>query len=132
VILADTSAWVEFLRGTGSAAQRRLGAALREGSDLACTDVVVMEVLGGARDAPHGNRLRRLLYGQEFLAVEGPSDYESAAGLYRSCRAGGETPRGFTDCLIAAVAIRNDAEVLSADTDFAVIARHTPLRLAAA
>jgi hypothetical protein len=35
-----------------------------------------------------------------------------------------------TDCLIAAVAIRHDAELLHLDADFPAIARHTPLRLA--
>ena len=89
-----------------------------------------MEILGGARDQVDLERLRRLLYGLEFLAVEGLADYERAADLYRVCRAGGETPRNFIDCLISAVAIRNDAEVLCQDTDFATIARHTPLRLA--
>lgn len=34
-----------------------------------------------------------------------------------------------TDCLIGAVAIRADAEVLHADSDFATLARHTDLRV---
>jgi predicted nucleic acid-binding protein len=90
-----------------------------------------MEVLAGARNEADRGRLRRLLYGSDFFAVEGPADYERAANLYRRCRAGGETPRKLSDCLIAAVAIRNGVEVLSLDADFAVIARHSALRLAA-
>jgi predicted nucleic acid-binding protein len=131
VILVDTSAWIEFLRATGGPGHLGLRSALQGGAALASTDVVVMEVLGGARDDADRDRLRRLLYSQEFLAVEGPADYERAADLYRLCRAGGETLRNLIDCLIAAVAIRNDAELLSVDADFAAIARHTPLRLAA-
>jgi predicted nucleic acid-binding protein len=88
-----------------------------------------MEILAGARDQADRDRLRRLLYGAEFLAVDGPSDYEQAADLYRLCRSGGETPRKLTDCLIAAVAIRNGAELLCEDADFLTIARHAPLRL---
>jgi predicted nucleic acid-binding protein len=98
---------------------------------LARTDPVVMEVLGGARDQGDWDFLRRLLFSLQFLPVEGPSDYEVAAEFYRRCRGSGETPRGFRNCLIAAVAIRNDVEVLSLDADFEVLARHTPLRLAA-
>lgn len=64
-----------------------------------------------------------------FLSVDGPGDYESAAELYRLCRRTGETPRQLSDCLIAAVAIRNDAELLCEDADFDAIARHAPLRL---
>jgi predicted nucleic acid-binding protein len=132
VILVDSSAWVEFLRATGSPAHLRVRSALQEGAELASTDVVVMEILAGARDEADRDRLRRLLYGLEFLAVDGPADYEQAAELYRLCRSRGETPRRLTDCLIAAVAIRNAAELLCEDADFLAIARHAPLRLIAA
>jgi predicted nucleic acid-binding protein len=131
VILIDTSAWVEFLRATTSPVHLRVRAALEQDVELVSTDVVVMEVLAGARDDRDRDELRRLLYGCTLLAVEGPSDYEQAAELYRACRRHGETPRKLTDCLIAAVAIRCDAEILHDDADFLVIARHTPLRLAA-
>jgi len=129
--LVDSSAWIEFLRGTGSPASRLLRAALEEGADLACTDVVLMEVLAGARDDADRDRLRRLLLRSvEFIATEGPADYESAAELYRLCRRGGETPRQLSDCLIAVVAMSHDTELLCADADFRAIARHAPLRLA--
>ena len=131
MILLDTSAWVEFLRATGSSVHLRVRSALEQDVELASTDVVVMEVLAGARDDRDRDELRRLLYGRTLLAVEGPSDYEQAAELYRTCRRHGETPRKLTDCLIAAVAIRNDAELLHADADFLAIARHAPLRLLA-
>jgi predicted nucleic acid-binding protein len=108
-----------------------LRSALQEGLELACTDVIVMEILAGARDEADRDRLRRLLYGLQFLAVDGPADYEQAAELYRLCRGGGETPRKLVDCLIAVVAIRHDAELLCEDADFLAIARHAPLRLAA-
>lgn len=131
MILVDSSAWIEVLRATGSAVHLRLRLALQQGDELASTDVIVMEILAGARGDSDRDRLRRLLYGLEFLAVEGPADYEQAADLYRACRAGGETPRKLSDCLIAAVAIRNDAALLSEDSGFPTIARHSPLRLAA-
>jgi len=132
VILVDSSAWIEFLRATGSRTHLRLRSALQEGVELASTDVILMEILAGARDDKDRDRLRRLIFGLSFLAVEGPADYESAAELYRLCRRGGETPRKLSDCLIVAVAIRNDAELLCEDADFLAIARHAPLRLAAA
>jgi predicted nucleic acid-binding protein len=131
VILVDSSAWIEFLRATGSSAHKCLRTALERGDALASTDVIVMEICAGARDDGDSDRLRRLLYSVEFLTIDGPADYEQAAELYRLCRAGGETPRKLTDCLIAAVAIRNDAALLCEDADFTVIARHSQLRLAA-
>jgi predicted nucleic acid-binding protein len=132
VILVDSSAWIEFLRATGSPTHRQLRSALQSGQQVAWTDVVAMELLAGAKGQADRDELRRLLYGQHFLAVNGPADYESAGELYRLCREAGETPRSLVDCLIAVVAMNNEAELLCCDTDFQVIARHAPLRLVAA
>jgi hypothetical protein len=129
LILADTSAWIEFLRRTGSDLNVRLRGLL-ERADLATTDAVLMEVLAGALDNDHRDRLRRLLGRCEFVATEGPADYEVAADIYRRCRRAGQTPRSLTDCLIAAVAVRAGLPLLHADSDFDAIARHTPLAVA--
>ena len=59
MILIDTSAWVEFLRDTGSVVCDRVEALLE--SDIATCDVVRMEVLAGARDERHLRSLQRLL-----------------------------------------------------------------------
>jgi len=126
LILVDTSAWVEFLRDTGSAVCNRVDRLL--GDDMVTCDPIRMEVLAGARDERHLNELRRLLARASLVAAE-PVDYEEAAALYRTCRRRGETVRRLIDCLIAAVAIRVDASVLHADTDFDVLARHTALRV---
>ena len=130
MILADTSAWVEFLRATGSPIHLRLRNLIAGDGDLATTDVVMMELLAGPTTQDEMARLRRLLLRFQLLPVEGLADYEAAADLYRRCRAGGETVRKLTDCLIAVVAIRNGATLLHRDHDFEVIARHTTLRLA--
>ena len=127
--LADTSSWVEYLRATGSDVHLRMRALL-ERDQLATTDVVLMEVLVGASDADHRDRLKRLLLRCDFVATKGPHDYEDAAEIARACRRGGAAVRGLTDCLIASVAIRARLPVLHLDTDFERIARHTQLRLA--
>ena len=124
--LADTSAWVEYLRATGSDVHLRMRALL-ERDRLATTDVVLMEVLVGATDADHRDRLRRLLLRCDFVATQGPRDYEDAAEISRACRRAGEAVRGLTDCLIASVAIRAQLPVLHMDTDFETISRHTAL-----
>jgi predicted nucleic acid-binding protein len=130
VILADSSAWIEFLRRTGSETNRRVAELIEEPDGFATTDIVLMEILAGARDASHRDQLRRLLARCEFEPVEGPRDYEEAADLYRSCRAAGETVRSLTDCLIACVAMRTGSELLHLDADIDAIARHAPLRIA--
>ena len=129
MILVDTSAWVEFLRDTGSPVCERVDVLLE--ADLATCDPVRMEVLAGARDERHLRELRRLLARGTSIPTL-PTDYEDAAAWYRTCRRNGETIRRLVDCLIAAVAIRADVELLHADADFEALARHTPLRLATA
>lgn len=124
MILIDTSAWVEFLRGTGSPVCNCVEDLLD--TEIATCDAVRMEVLAGARDEQHLQSLRRLSARAVTLPTR-PSDYEDAALLYRSCRRGGETVRKLIDCLIAAVALRNGASILHADSDFDVIGRHSAL-----
>jgi hypothetical protein len=131
VILADTSAWIEYLRGTGSPVHRamhRLVAA--PGDELATTEVVVMELLARSPRPERRETLRRLLYRYPLLPIAGLADYEAAAELYATCRARGETVRSLADCLVAAVAIRERVPVLHCDRDFGAIARHAPLALA--
>lgn len=126
MILVDTSAWIEFLRDTDSevcnAVDRLLDA------DLATCDAVSMEVLAGARDERHLIQLRGLLARATMLPTA-PADYDVAASMYRSCRTRGETVRKLIDCLIGAVAVRAEATILHADTDFVILARHTDLRI---
>lgn len=128
--LVDSSAWIEFLRATGSSPHRRLRALLAAGDPIAIMGTVVLEVLAGARDARELSDLRRLLAQSAFLPLEEPSDHELAAELYRACRREGSTIRRTSDCLIAAVAIRTGMPVLHCDADFDVLARHTALTVA--
>jgi hypothetical protein len=127
VILVDTSAWVEYLRGTGSPIDLRLQAAIVADEPLATTGLVVLELLSGARDERHADDIRRLLDRCRFLSLEEPSDHEAAASLYRACRREGATIRRLPDCLIATVAMRAQAALLQDDADFDAIARHTSL-----
>ena len=126
MILIDTSAWIEFLRDTGSAVCLRVEDLL--GDEIAICDPVRMEVLAGARSERHLKDLRRLLARASTIPV-GPSDYEEAAALYRLCRSRGDTVRKLMDCLIAAAAIRASASILHLDDDFDTLSRHTPLSI---
>jgi predicted nucleic acid-binding protein len=132
LIVVDTSAWVEFLRATGSPAHRRLHQALEDREELCITEVVVAEVLAGAPDGRRAEELRSTLLGFTLLPLEGLDAFERAAALYRACRAAGETLRGIADCLVAVPAIAAGVPVLHAGRDFAKLARHTALEIVAA
>jgi predicted nucleic acid-binding protein len=123
VILADTSAWVEYDRATGSAVDRRLAALIADERPLAVTEPVVMEVLAGARDDRREADLRRLLMRFDLLRFDAVADFDAAARIYRRCRKVGVTPRGMIDCMIMAVAWRSSATVLASDADVDRVAR---------
>lgn len=59
--LADTSAWVEFDRATGSAVDLRTVQLVEGDGELAVTEPVMMEVTAGARTSEREHALRRLL-----------------------------------------------------------------------
>lgn len=117
MILADTSAWVEYDRATDSPVDRRLTTLIESGGPVAVTQPVVMEVLAGARDDRREADLQRLLQRFELLSFDAVADFEGAVRIYRRCRAAGVTPRGMIDCMIASVAWRRGATLLAHDAD---------------
>jgi predicted nucleic acid-binding protein len=116
MILVDGTAWIEYLRATGSPADTRLRELIEADEQLAVTDFVVMKVLAGARDDEHAGELRRMLARCEYLPVHAPGDFEQAAELYRRCRTEGAKVRRLPECVIAVVAMRHGASLLHADT----------------
>lgn len=129
MILADTSAWIDFDRANESAADRRLTELIAENADIAATEPVLMEVLAGARSDHAAARLRRLVTSFAWIPVDPAGDFDGTAKVYRICRRAGTTPRSLVDCMIAAIALRTGASVLSSDRDFELIAAVLPLRI---
>lgn len=58
MIVVDTSAWIEHLRATGSPTHLTLRSLLSAQADIAVTEVVIMELLAGARSDEHAVRLK--------------------------------------------------------------------------
>ncbi len=132
MILADTSAWMEFDRGTGSPAHRKLVELIAEGGqNVAVTEPVLMEVLGGAKVARGHQQLYNLLTSVSWVPVDHVADFEGAARINRVCRANAVTPPGFIVCMIANIALRTGSEILTADQDFHRVAELFPLKIAA-
>lgn len=117
MILADTSAWVEYDRATGSRVDQRLAALISTRGPLAVTEPVAMEVLAGAQSDRQAADLRRLLLRFHLLRFDAAADFDAAGRIYRRCRRAGVTPRGMIDCMIATVAWRHGAVLLAHDVD---------------
>jgi predicted nucleic acid-binding protein len=129
VILADTSAWVEYDRATGSATDLRLSELIAADGPVAVTEPVIMEVLAGARSDAREIDLRRLLLRFHLYHFDAAADFDGAARIYRRCRQAGITPRGLIDCMIAAVARREQAALLACDADLLHVARVVGIEL---
>ncbi|HTH81266.1 MAG TPA: PIN domain-containing protein [Ramlibacter sp.] len=126
-MIADSSAWIELLRGRATPVAQRLERALKRGERLFMPDVVYQEVLQGARDPHHFVRLQAQLdLVPPFIAQDARQVAHLAAMLYARSRWQGSTLRSPNDCLIAACAIEADEPLLHADRDFDRIAEIDP------
>ena len=117
MILADTSAWIEYDRATGSAVDQRIAELITADGPLMFTEPVLMEVLAGARSDARCEELRRMLLRFELAHFDAVTDFDAAARIYRRCRQAGVTPRCMVDCMIAAVAHRRALALLAWNAD---------------
>lgn len=126
-MIVDSSVWIAHLRGTNSLAARRLASALTKRELIGLPDIVLMEVLRGARDATNFLRLERaFLTLPRFIPADPRQLARNAAHLYARCRWAGFTPRSGNDCLIACCAIEAGQPLLHEDRDFRSIAGIEP------
>jgi predicted nucleic acid-binding protein len=130
-LLLDTSSWVEYLRDSGSPSCERVDELIRNNSVLATTDIVIMELLAGAREPDDRKKIWAFLNRCVMLPVRPLFEYEKAAELYRRCRSNGFTPANTNDLLVASVAIGKKVPLLAADADFEQIASVSSLKLVA-
>lgn len=128
-VLVDTSAWIEYLRGTRSPQHTYIRDAIVADSPIAWTEPILYELIAGAGSPRRAAELRALLLRGPILAVEGLQDWEAAAQLYSLARSKGLTVRSSIDCLIAAVALRTGSPVLARDRDFEALAQVSDLMI---
>jgi predicted nucleic acid-binding protein len=122
VILADSSAWIEYDRATGSTVDNRMTELIERDGPIVVTEPVVMEVLAGARTDLREQELRKLLQRFPSRPIQPAGDFEGAARSHRRCRQVGVTPGGLIDCLIVTIAQRCGDTLLAQDSDIRRVA----------
>jgi predicted nucleic acid-binding protein len=127
VLLIDSSAWIEYLRRTGSPTHLEVRRLLHEQiADVHFTEPVIMELLAGV-DTPRSlERMEKLIGGLPVLALDPLIDYRAAAAAARACRRSGHPIRSIVDCLIGAVAVRTGAALVHRDRDYDHLAAVLP------
>ena len=129
MIVVDSSVWIAQLRAQNSAAVARL-ANIKVAGQIIVGDLVLTEVLSGARDHAHAARLERSLRRFSVEAMVDDVLAVSAARHFRLLRGQGITVRKTIDLLIATFCIERGHALLHQDRDFDLIARHLDLQLA--
>jgi predicted nucleic acid-binding protein len=128
VILVDSSVWIAHLRGHRTLATAKLeAAATRE--PLLIGDLILLEVLQGARDDAHAARIERRLRQYALVPLLGADLASRAARNYRKLRDLGITVRKTADIIIGTFCIEHRHSLLHDDRDFVPMERHLGLRV---
>lgn len=97
-------------------------------TELFITGLIVQEILQGISGETQRAEIRSDL--AEFVLIDPTlQTHLEAAEIFVGCRKKGVTIRKSIDCLIAAIALEYDLELLHKDRDFAQIAKAYPLKL---
>jgi predicted nucleic acid-binding protein len=129
VIVVDSSVWINKFRGIQTEAVRTLSK-IDDGATILVGDIILLELLQGARTEAQAARIERLM---RAFAFENMLDRELsiiAARNFRTLRGLGFTIRTSVDLIIATFCIEHDHALLHDDRDFLPMAEHLGLRLA--
>ncbi len=129
MIVVDSSVWIGQLRNQSSDAVNRLDK-IDDPASIIVGDLVLFEVLQGARDDAHAQRIERNLRRFQFTTMLDDRTASLAAANYRHLRGLGITVRRSVDVLIATYCIQNGHQLLHQDRDFLPFAEHLGLQLA--
>ena len=128
MIVVDSSVWVSYFNGSATRQALRLHRALEEDEPLAVLDLVITEVLQGFRIDREFELARRTLADVTRVPLAAAA-YVNAARLNRKLRSRGVVAHTI-DCIIAQGCIESQGALLTEDSDFLHIAKHSKLRLA--
>lgn len=129
MILVDSSVWIAHLRAQRTKAVARLEAAARR-EPLLIGDLILLEVLQGARDEAHAARIERGLRGFAVVPLLDAELAPRAARNYRKLRERGITIRKTADVIIGTYCIERGHSLLHDDRDFEPMAEHLGLKFA--
>jgi predicted nucleic acid-binding protein len=126
VILVDSSVWIAHLRGSLTPATAKFEVAVTT-EPILVGDLILLEVLQGARDEAHAARIERGLRRFEVVPLLDSDLAARAARNYRELRDMGITIRKTADIIIGTFCIERRCSLLHDDRDFASMEQHLGL-----
>ncbi|WP_158812785.1 PIN domain nuclease [Methylocapsa sp. S129] len=129
MIVVDSSVWIANLRNLDIRQVRALRA-LDDPDEVLVGDVVLLEVLQGARDDARADQLEKWLRRFPIVRMLDEELAARAARNYRLLRKRGVTIRKTIDVIVGTFCLEHDHILLHADRDFDGMAMHLGLRVA--
>lgn len=126
--IVDSSVWIDFFRKRDLSHVTLLKTLLPQQEKIATCGVILTEVLQGIRDDKQFREAEKRLYTLVYLDLN-RTHFVTAAQIYRTLRTHGLTIRKPIDCMIAALALEQQAAILHNDRDFDAIATQFPLQI---
>ena len=128
MILADTSAWIDYFRGVSAPYTDLLDLELAR-SRIVTGDLIIAEFLQGFRDEREYLEAKRIMDSLEYRDLVGREIAVAVSQTYRVLRKAGITVRKTIDVLIATFCIKNDLELIHNDKNFDVMEEKLGLKV---
>jgi predicted nucleic acid-binding protein len=128
MIVVDSSVWIGHLRNTDSTAVRALRA-IEDPQDIVVGDLILLEVLQGARDERHASIIEQNLRQFRIEPMLGADLAVQAARNFRLMRERGVSVRKTIDLIVGTFCLMHGYALLHADRDFEPMADHLGLRV---
>ena len=117
MIVADTSVWIDYVRGVVSRQTDLLDEALLE-NRVVTGDLIIAEFLQGFREGSDLKKAKEIMDSLEYFDLLGRKNAYRVAENYRNLRKQGVTHRKMADLIIATFCIEQDFELIHNDRDF--------------
>ena len=128
MIVVDSSVWIAHFRNVASR-QVVLLRALFGREELLVGDVILLEVLRGARDERNAARLARDMHAFDVVPMLGDAIAVQSAWNFRALRAAGITIHSSPDLMIGTYCIEHRHTLLHDDRDFEPMHEHLGLQV---
>jgi len=128
MIVADTSAWIDYVRGVKAPHTDILDHELLHGR-IVTGDLIITEFLQGFRHRKEFETAKKMMERLEYYDMVGMKIALSVAENYRNLRKSGITVRKTIDVIIATFCVENGFELIHNDHDFDEMADALGLRV---
>ncbi|AYD00284.1 PIN domain nuclease [Neorhizobium sp. NCHU2750] len=128
MIVVDSSVWISRLHNFDTPETRKLDE-IEDYDEIILGDIVLLEILRGARNDRNAANIRRTLARYNVAPMLSPELAILAARNYRVLREHGKTVSKTPDLIIGTFCIEHGYSLLQKDKDYLPMAEHLGLRL---